>query len=302
MFYQSVFIILGGLLSISEFLPFIDQTSANGIVDFLIQTFINQKEDKKSLHAPLLNYDDDILKLTDYICKISNENKDDLKAFILENSESLQNLLNQKLDLHKSSSDKIFSKLSEQNVNTDLTQTRHYNKLYDYIKEIDENLSSTIGNLMIKADINHENIQEILNKPSINNNDIVGVCEMILQHLQELQRKYAIQNNTLLETLNKYNNKEKDDNHDNYEQKIVSLLQELTSTHETINTVIKNHSHDSKSLELLQICLKNQEETNKHIHEIFNLLNKKKKMNLFFNNSNTSNTISSGSSSGTNGS
>lgn len=309
MFYQSVFIILGGLLSVSEVLPFINQTAANGILDFLIQTFIKQEEEEqKSLQAPLLNYDDDILKLTDYICKISNENKDELKTFIvenlLENSENLQKLLIKKLDTNKASFDRFFSSLSERNVKADLAHDINYNKLNDSIKEVDENISNILKNLILKSDINYDSIQEILNKPSINNNDIVGVCEMILQHLQDLQRKYVIQNNTLLESLNKYNNDKKEINHDNYDEKITVLLQELTTTQEAINTVIKNHSDESKNLELthmLQLFLKNQDETNKHILEIFNLLNKKKKMNLFFNNSNTSNTISRGSSSETNG-
>lgn len=308
MFYQSVFIILGGLLSVSELLPFIDQTSANGVLDFLIHLFINQREEKKTLQTPLLNYNDDILKLTDYICKISNENKDELKTLILENSESLQKHLSKKMDFNQSEisySQEVYSKLlNDQMLKMNKTQD-YLNDFLDSIRKMEIDTNNTIQNLSIKADLNHENIQEILNKPCINNNDIIGICEMILQHLQELQRKYTTQNNILLETLNKFNgNKENAINHE-YEQKITSLLHELTITQETVNTLIKNHSDESKNLEfinLLQTCLKNQEETNKHIQEICNLLNKKKKMNLFFNGHTTNTTSISGSSGGTNGS
>ena len=101
------------------------------------------------------------------------------------------------------------------------------------------------------------------NSKLVEGSDFVVTCEMILQHLQELQRKFIIQNNSLIELINKSKNE--------VNEKIMILLEKILKNQESIEIdLLKN-----KESEQLERILKNQE---------FMLTNfKKKKINFFSN-------------------
>lgn len=309
MFYQSIFILLGGLLSVSEILPFIDQTSANGIIEFIVQLFIQKTENDTeskvidSDNRSLLNYDDDILKITDYICNLSNENTEKLMLYI--NEELKKHFINHNNSNHVSIGE-IIKFINDQKT--------HINEMHNImddlvlsIKNMDQNLLKNkehIQDLVVSSD----SVQNLMLKSVSNNdNNIIQICEMILQHLQELQRKYNVQNNTLMEMLNKNNDGSTKD--ESYNKKLLNLLENISNSQEEINIQTRNNMEILENLlknqdilvsninsdihndtDLLKSFMKNQEEINRYVKEIYNGVNngisKKKKTNLFFNNKN----------------
>ena len=221
---------LGCILTISEILPFIKKLPGNGIIHYMniiLQKFIKTYDDEY-----LLNENNTDINITN---ELTNENKS-------ENTSELTS------ELTSERTSELTNKLTNENKSEEMNH--HTGEVIDIINEQTLELKGIILNLIES------------NSKLVEGSDFVVTCEMILQHLQELQRKFIIQNNSLIELINKSKNE--------VNEKIMILLEKILKNQESIEIdLLKN-----KESEQLERILKNQE---------FMLTNfKKKKNKLFF--------------------
>ena len=197
---QMLSIALGGLLSVSEILPFVKNVKTNGIIHFVVSSLLkdNDGEDTKNdmEHQPLLNEqtrpsytvrDDSTstseneiknnsslqMESIDENCKVSgstglfieDQNADQLNILIDKVNEINTELLNDALD-----------------VNMQQLQT-HSAKHLKVLSEMQKSFNDNTSDILMKLkEIKEEKTGSFASK------NVEDIVEMILQHLQDLQR------------------------------------------------------------------------------------------------------------------
>jgi hypothetical protein len=194
-------IALGGLLSVSEILPFVKNVKTNGIIHFVVSSLLKDNDgqgDAKDMeHQPLLNEQtrisrpshtvrddststseiknnsDDSLQMEgiDENCKVSGstslfvEDQDQINILIDKVNEINTELLNDALDVN-------------------MQQLSVYSsKQLKVLTEMQKSFSDSTNDILVKLkEIKEEKTQSFASK------NVEDIVEMILQHLQDLQR------------------------------------------------------------------------------------------------------------------
>lgn len=194
-------IALGGLLSVSEILPFVKNVKTNGIIHFVVSSLLKDNDGQGDAndmeHQPLLNEQtrisrpshtvrddststseiknnsDDSLQMEgiDENCKVSGstslfvEDQDQINILIDKVNEINTELLNDALDVN-------------------MQQLSVYSsKQLKVLTEMQKSFSDSTNDILVKLkEIKEEKTQSFASK------NVEDIVEMILQHLQDLQR------------------------------------------------------------------------------------------------------------------
>ena len=245
-------IALGGLLSVSEILPFVKNVKTNGIIHFVVSSLLKDNDgqgDAKDMeHQPLLNEQtrisrpshtvrddststseiknnsDDSLQMEgiDENCKVSGstslfvEDQDQINILIDKVNEINTELLNDALDVN-------------------MQQLSVYSsKQLKVLTEMQKSFSDSTNDILVKLkEIKEEKTQSFASK------NVEDIVEMILQHLQDLQRSQ-------MQWTQNYG-----DNTLNNDIKFENIINQINTLNDTIKDTLKesrvNNSNDENS-------------------------------------------------------
>ena len=258
MLSHTLSIALGGLLSVSELLPLVTGGNANGILHFIFSKLTTSK--KNEILPDLENEDNENSNLNKTPHVNYNSTSDNelivekITEKIIQEKHALKNELTEILENYNIEKSKIIDELHV--IKQDITQDIKQN-LQNTSKTSLEYMENVITHLETKiiTHLQHNNNNNIVEKLDDINNIIKDInpsgseemLEMILEYLQEVQRKSVqIANNEEFK-------------HNLYMDKLNIIIKE--------STLLTNKLHDTnKALnEQLEI---NNEDTNKHIKEL----------------------------------
>lgn len=240
-------IALGGLLSVSEILPFVKNVKTNGIIHFVVSSLLKENEgegnEKDMEHQPLLNEQTRISRPSHTVrddststseIKINNEDSLQMEG-IDENSKvsrgsSLFAEDQDHINILIDKVNEINTELLNDALDVNMQQLSVYSsKQLKVLTDMQKSFSDSTNDILMKLkEIKEEKTSSFASK------NVEDIVEMILQHLQDLQRSQ------MQWTQNYGDNTLKND------IKFENIINQINTLKDTLNETIKDTLKESR--------------------------------------------------------